>query len=157
MKRMRRRSGKSAFAAVVSFVWISFACPGVRAQYEDWKDMSPFTQKDRMDEATSNDDSIRKANQKKERERGDLMQKYGMTWKEAEAYQVYKEYRGLREEIAKQRGFAKGERDEANDPVYNGSGSYGGGKYKSDAAQNVNAAEQQARSLYDKSRQLDQI
>ena len=157
MKGTRGLLWNCARTAAVPLVWLAFACPDVRAQYEDWKDMSPFTQKDRMDEATANSDSIRKANQKKERERGDLMQKYGMTWKEAEAYQVYKEYRGLREEIAKQRGFAKGERDEANDSVYNGSGSYGGGKYKSDAAQNVNAAEQQARSLYDKSRQLDQM
>ena len=166
MKTIRFRAGTCRLASAGLLLWLCAFAEGAKDPYAQYEyevrsdHMTSFTQRDewRASQAQDKGDaSVRKALGKKRKERGDLMEQYGMTWKEAEAYQAYKEYRQMREEIAKQRGFAKDERNEASDDVYQGAGSYGNSQYKDAAAQNVNAAESRARDLYNQSRQLDQM
>ena len=166
MKTIRFRAGTCRLASAGLLLWLCASAEGAKDPYAQYEyevrsdHMTSFTQRDewRASQAQDKGDaSVRKALGKKRKERGDLMEQYGMTWKEAEAYQAYKEYRQMREEIAKQRGFAKDERNEASDDVYQGAGSYGNSQYKDAAAQNVNAAESRARDCYNQSRQLDQM
>ena len=166
MKTIRFRAGTCCWASAGLLLWMCGAAggaknPAAQLEYEVRSDhMTSFTQRDEWlasQAQDKGDNSLRKALGKKRLERGNLMEQYGMTWKEAEAYQVYKEYRQLRNETAQQRGFAKDERNEASDDVYQGAGSYGNSQYKDAAAQNVNAAESRARDCYNQSRQLDQM
>ncbi len=80
--------------------------------------------------------------------------KYGMSEKEAKAYQIYKKYRSLRGEVQKKRKDAREERGEGEDNIYYEHKSIGSYQYKRDTGLNVRQKNKEAEDAHPKSREL---